>query len=230
MFVCLFVCYVYVYRVVSRLAQWPEWIVSVPLCLFIALSCNNDVQSLSKYDSLMVFLMFLVVFNGFLLNLHFDSVSVNTALLAVSCVSLGCIIFLAVNTTNCPCAQKKSLETDLVSADTIIDPREGRVKSLSLSQTHQWMKKIIRQLYKVNLAHKKKNLCFVCVLGLPLFPVIYFLSLYHIINDEWTVVLFSIASLLFKSVLVGVLIAGHSKLYGKMLQQAEALALEIELL
>jgi len=69
------------------------------------------------------------------------------------------------------------------------------------------------QYQQLQLVLKKRNLGIICIYALPLFPVIYFLTVLKVISDDLSMVLMIVAGCIAKSLMNYLLVAGHISLY-----------------
>lgn len=189
------------FSVISPSAQWPEWITSVPLLFYMAVACSSSKSNLDNIDIIMIFCMVLTILFGFLLNLKF-TFWLNVLCLMLSCTSVSVVVLLAIQA-------QRQLELQITSSKEKLNSLSKNTKNNAQLR----LKTVKRKYDQLKIALKKKNLSLICLVGLPLFAIIYFLSLIKIIDEFVTFATFMVVGLLFKSIMGGLLMAGHISLY-----------------
>eukprot|EP01036_Dinobryon_divergens_P024898 gene24898-33389_t len=191
-----------IFGVISPAAQWPEWMTSVPLLFYIAISCDASRSSLNTVDISILVAMSLTIFLGFLLNLSSIDVPVWVfgMLLFLSCCGVLSVIALALLTEKELVTEIRCAKTlDSVSGNFEMTPRERLV--------------YVRNRFKrLHYTMKKKKLAIVCLVGMPLFPIIYFLSALKIIQDSVAYAAFMFAGMVTKSI-IATIIASSQMFY-----------------
>ena len=167
-----------IYRVLSPAALWPEWLTSVPLLLYVAIACEVK-PHLDRRDLMIIFLMFCTIFFGFLL-VFVSNIYFRILCLCLSCICTASVIFFSIlakelfkNRINEPLwATHANMDVEIDFSDSI------KLDIRSKSRLLEIQRKTIES------ALTKKNLSIICLYGMPHFPVIYFLSLSCLINED----------------------------------------------
>lgn len=86
------------HSVISPASQWPEWVTSVPLLFYSAISCDISRPSLDLTDVLIISSMGLTISTGFVLNISHFPAWVYHSMLFISCSAVSSVVLLAVFT------------------------------------------------------------------------------------------------------------------------------------
>lgn len=151
------------FSVQTAASHWPEWIVAVPLLVFIALSVD-DKPSLSHTDWFIISSFFVCILSGFLLQTT-SNVLLSKVLLTISLVSCTpCLLMIQQTQSKLMSVMKRSTENQF---------RRGFYER------------------KILLASRKATLCLGLGLMLPAFGLIYILALSRVFSPETTWVAFN---------------------------------------
>lgn len=151
-------------------------------------------DNLEFKDIAIVALMWGAIFCG--LGLHFGlSNYVNVTLLSASCACVLSVFYLAADA-----------QTDL---NILISGYFGQRRSQSELNADQRLIQLSNKVTQLEAALKKKSIALVCLVGMPLFPLIYFLTMLHLINDDNAYAATMIASMVVKSIIATIVSEGH---------------------
>ena len=139
----------HIHRVISPAAQWPEWMTSVPLLFYIAISCDASRSSLNTVDISILVAMTLTILCGFLLNIRSAVVPqwVFCMLLFISCCGVLSVFVLAFSTEKQLVTQIRNAKTlDSITGNFEMTPRERLVYVQNqFKRLHYTMKKVLLQ-------------------------------------------------------------------------------------
>ena len=136
------------------------------------------------------------IFTGFLAVFHPPEWLTFITIL-VSCACVVSVVYLAITAQD----QLKSIVKEPLWATH--KDNEEKVKISTKSQLLATQKK------KMESVLKKKNLAIICLIGMPLFPTIYFLSVFQIISDDIAYTLTMIVGMIVKLFVANVIAEGH---------------------
>ena len=178
---------------ISPAAQWPEWLTCVPLLFYVALSCDMK-EFLEWKDILMIGLITTTIFTGFSLNFGFSD-RFNFISLLLSCLSCVSVGFLAV--------EAQTALKDIVASES--GPGIRTITNIEEEANPiERYKAVYGKAKQLEFTLKKRNIALVCLVGMPIFPIIYFLALFRFLHDDTAYSATMIASMLVKSIIASI--------------------------
>lgn len=168
------------FGVVTPGAIWPEWLISGPLLVWFAISCEHK-SALNRSDIATILLMEISIFMGYLLLLRLNFV-VKSIILFLSCVCCGFVVLVSVRSKAIMDSAIKSL-------------LETRNRTLPCDEK---LTLLSAQKDALEGAVKQKNVGLVCTIGMLIYPVLYFLPILGIISDDVTYVSFMVTGVFVK--------------------------------
>lgn len=168
------------FGVVTPGAIWPEWLASGPLLVWFAISCEHK-SILSWSDITTIGLMEISIFLGFLLIFRMSFI-VKSIILFLSCVCCGFVVLVSV--------RSKAIIDRAINS--ILDTRKKALPS------DEKLALLTVQKDALEGAVKQKNVGLVCTIGMLIYPVLYFLSIFGIVSEDITYVSFMVTGVFVK--------------------------------
>eukprot|EP01041_Mallomonas_annulata_P003484 gene3484-6930_t len=193
------------FGVLSAAAQFSEWLVCVPLLIYIAVSCEVK-NKLSWKDKAVIILMGLAIFLG-RLPIFFTGYYLNFILIFLSCACVLSVFYLVIDAHGALAAALSrkpviSLENIDAKANTLCSKLAG---GHSIHQSYE----LCRQKKSLESALIRQNLAVICFIAMPIFPLIYFFSLFKILNDDIAYTSTMVVSMLVKVFIATIVTEGH---------------------
>ena len=165
----------------STSAQWAEWLVTVPLMVYMTVAME-DKPNLGREDAIIVFVFFLAISFGFLLNFRSMPASLGYFLFVLGCCSISVSVVLDIFST-------------MKYRMAIRDAKNNR-----------------NEIGTLALASKRRTLTRLLVIVLPCFPLTHILAQTKVINREGTFIGYALCSLIAKLLFAGSVSDAHVNL------------------
>ena len=169
----------------SPVAQWGEWLVCVPLMVYINIAIEDKDQELSDSDLAIIFLTSISILLGFMMNFH------EPFAVGVIFFSLANFCFIAFPLYSIKCSKRA------------VKPQFSRLRSnLSTVETR------VSQEQDLIKATKYAYLSRLLFIIFPVFPLVYLLAFFKFLDRDQTMVFFGfggiIAKMFFSNILVDI--------------------------
>lgn len=169
--------------VASPPAQWSEWLICVPLMVYVTIAVEGKERELTRGNVSTIILMFFCIFFGFILN--FD-LSFNLGIFVVNLSALcfvGSSVHYFLRRTQSPRYDECPQSPQLSMADARISQEEALVKSTK----HRYLLRLLLVVF-------------------PLFPAVYLMAYLKVLDRDQVIVAFGTAGIIAKLLFIRILV------------------------
>ena len=183
------------FGVVSPASQWPEWITSVPLLVYVALSIDSRRSKLKTKDCIVITSMATCILAGYMLQLPISKL-------------WSCLILI--------CAHLCILSTILMihrdhHKDVYLNERADAVKLSAKSVIGN--KTLELEVGRITNAIKTRTLAYLLFFVFPIFPLVHVMALVGFIDADMTFIAWQVAGVFAKLVFVALAVRSHRNVF-----------------
>ena len=181
------------FGVVSPASQWPEWITSVPLLVYVALSIDSRREKLKPRDVIVMTAMATCIMAGYMLQLNISKIW--------SCLILLCAHFCIFSTILM--IHRDHLKDISMNEKADNAVRTGSSKSLL---EHRYLD---REVGRITNAIKTRTLAYLLFFVFPIFPLVHVAAILGFIDADTTFIAWQVAGVFAKLVFVALAVRSH---------------------